>query len=170
MAIRHYWFVFSAAISAFLATQTPLILSAVIGIMSNDRTAVTYARLLQSQPILFTGAAVALGALLLFLLYYAGLSLVDGIQMSIASRRLHEYHEEGAEQSPDDFATLLVDFPSLEVAAANYAKDLLGIPDATAGHGGLAWRVPGRPASSSGRKRPCIHACSDGSSIRFRWC
>ena len=133
MAIRHYWFVFSAAISAFLATQTPLILSAVIGITTNDRVASVYARLLQSEPVLYTGTAVAFGALLLFLLYFAGLSLIDGVQMATASRRLRQQHDEGTDHKADDFALLLADYPSLETASANYAKELLEIPDAAAG-------------------------------------
>jgi methyl-accepting chemotaxis protein len=163
MALRHIWFIISLAAAVAVAALSPGLMPSVIDWATGVRTA-AFDSLFRSDDLLRIATGIALGALVLFLLVYLGLTLFDGIGVAMAQRRLRTAVESTGDVPPADFQEMLESYSALRTPAAVFIGSLQQVsgPPAGAKSGRTTLASP-RPAHHYFGPHATIH------SRTYRW-
>jgi len=143
MAFRHIWFFISLVAAVAVAIFSPGIIPAFIDWATGARAG-GFESLFRNDDLLRVATGIAVGALVLFVLFYLGLAVADGIGISMARRRLRADYESTGHLPIAELRPTLEDCAALKRAAGSFLNSLQEIA-APPGKGGKMIASP-RPA------------------------
>jgi hypothetical protein len=129
MALRHIWFLFTLIVAAAVAVLSLDLMPAFIDWATGAKGS-GFDALFRNDDLLRVAAGIAVGTLVLFLLFYLGVALFDGIGIAVAQRSLRTGIEATGDLTPSDVQSTLEDHAALEGPAATYIDALQEIPAA----------------------------------------